>query len=86
MKILIYVKKIQIIEHEFGTDKVLLFTDLPSPYPVGVGNNQLIMEFNTERRGGIDYVKQNFMHDVEFPKNAIVEHINIKTGRHKIIS
>jgi len=84
MRMMFYIKKIQIMEREFGTDKVMVYTDLPSPFPVGVGNDNLIMEFDVHKGEGIKYVKQNFMHDAEFPHNPLVELIT-KNGEYRIV-
>lgn len=57
--ITIHVKKVTVfLTH--GTDKVHVETDLPSPYPKGVDNSNLTIEFNVQSDHGEEYVKRNF--------------------------
>ena len=43
-----------------GTDRVSIYTDLPSPHPVEVSNEDLVIEFQTKINSGVDYVKEHF--------------------------
>lgn len=54
------ITRIQIVLREYSTDLVLVYTDLPSPYPEEVSQQPLIFTFNVTRATGIDYVKKNF--------------------------
>lgn len=55
----IYIKKIVVMLTN-GTDKVSIFTDLPSPYPAAVSDQDLVLEFQTKVNSGVDYVKEHF--------------------------
>jgi len=55
MKIL----KATVLLREFGTDKVFLQTDLPSPMPL-VKDQKMSLSFDTERKYGADYVREHF--------------------------
>lgn len=80
MQQLLGIRKITILATENHTDKVSIHTTLPSSFPVGVGNDYLIMDFDVQKGKGIQYVKNNFNNCY------IIEHINGDTGEHKIIS
>lgn len=43
-----------------GTDKVSLHTTLPSPYPPEVTTQNLIIDFDTRKGAGVDYVREHF--------------------------
>ena len=43
-----------------GADEVSIFTKLPSPYPIDITDQDLVMSFKTQRNSGIKYVNQNF--------------------------
>ncbi len=78
MNVTFGIKKITVLTGLSGTDKVSIHTDLPSPFPPGVGNDYLIMDFEVQKGNGINYAKEHF------PYPFILEHINYKTGEHKI--
>ena len=43
-----------------GTDHVSLHTDMPSPYPPEVSTQPLIIDFQTTKGKGIEYVLEHF--------------------------
>ena len=43
-----------------GTDKVSLHTTLPSPYPPEVTTQNLMIDFDTRKGAGVDYVRKHF--------------------------
>ena len=43
-----------------GTDKVSLHTTLPSPYPKEVSTQDLVIDFDTTKSKGVDYVRKHF--------------------------
>ncbi len=54
------ISKIVILQRS-GTDLISIFTDLPSPYPQEVGDGlPLVINFETTKGWGVDYVKKNF--------------------------
>ena len=48
-----------------GTDKVSLHTTLPSPYPPEVTTQDLMIDFDTKKGAGVDYVRKHFGIDPE---------------------
>jgi len=85
MRIMFDIKKVTIMTDLSGADKISIHTDLPSPLPIGVGNDYLIVDFEVEKGKGIIYAKQNFTHPFTYPRITL-EHINAKTGEHRIIT
>lgn len=43
-----------------GTDRVTIHTDLPSPYPPEVSEDDLMIVFETRKGAGMDYVRKEF--------------------------
>ena len=60
----IYIKKIVVMLTD-GTDRVSIYTDLPSPYPVEVSDKDLVIEFQTKINSGVDYVREHFDYEPE---------------------
>jgi hypothetical protein len=80
MKYLLGIKKVTVLTELPGTDRVTIHTDLPSPFPIGVGNDYLIMDFEVQKGKGITYVKNNFGN-----LQIVLEQINCKTGEHRVL-
>lgn len=59
MKYPINIKKIVVMLTD-GTDRVSIYTDLPSPYPAEVSTRDLIIEFQTTINTGVDYIREHF--------------------------
>jgi len=59
--------KISILVRAYNTDYVIVFTDLPSSFPPGVSNDNLLLNFQTQKGKGLEYVRENFkdVKDVE---------------------
>lgn len=55
----IHIKRIVVLITD-GTDRVSIHTDLPSPYPPEVSDQNLMIDFNTRKGAGIDYVREHF--------------------------
>jgi len=55
----INIKKIVVLITN-GTDSVSIHTDLPSPYPAEVSTQDLMIDFQTRKGAGVDYVRENF--------------------------
>ena len=86
MRMMFDIKKIVVMtDFPMGTDEIELYIDLPSPFPIGVGNDRLIMNFDIQKGKGLAYAKNNFISPILFIKNPVIEHINMETGEHKII-
>lgn len=49
-----------VVEREYSTDKVILSTTLPSPFPPEVDNQPLSIIFETRKGDGADYVQKHF--------------------------
>ncbi|MCK4665544.1 hypothetical protein KAU33_02270 [Candidatus Dependentiae bacterium] len=43
-----------------GTDRVSIYTDLPSPYPAEISTDDLEIDFQTRKGSGVDYVREHF--------------------------
>jgi hypothetical protein len=43
-----------------GTDKVSVYTTLPSPFPPAVSDQPLCMDFAVQCNKGVQYVRNNF--------------------------
>jgi hypothetical protein len=56
---LIHIKKITVLL-SYGTDKVYIDTDLPSPFPISVSNDFLSLCFDVQANRGKEYVEKNF--------------------------
>ena len=50
------ISKIVVVSNRSGSDKVLIFTDLPSPI---YGDDNLVVSFSARKDGGSDYVREN---------------------------
>ena len=48
-----------------GPDTILLFTDLPSPFPPGISNDNLVIKFEATGGSGEEYVRKTFGVEVE---------------------
>lgn len=59
MKMEFEILKVTIVINE-GTDKVLVKTSLPCPYPPCITTDPLMMSFDITKGKGIDYVRKNF--------------------------
>lgn len=55
----IHIKKIVVLITD-GTDKVSIHTNMPSPYPPEVSNQDLMIDFDTKKGIGVDYVREHF--------------------------
>ena len=55
----LHIKKAVILITD-GTDKVSLHTTLPSPYPPEVSAQDLMIDFDTKKGAGVDYVRKHF--------------------------
>jgi len=86
MKILFDIRKIIVMTRSNGTDKVSFITNIQSPFPIDVGSDTLILDFEVQKGRGIQYIKNNFMHTYEHLKSPILEHIDLNTGEHRIIT
>jgi len=56
----IKVSKITILTRPGNTDYISIFTTLPSSFPPGISNDNLIISFEAQKGTGVDYVKNNF--------------------------
>ena len=55
----LHIKKVVVLITD-GTDRVSIHTDLPSPYPPEVSEQDLVIEFSTKKGAGMDYVRKEF--------------------------
>ena len=55
----IHIKKI-IVTITDKTDRVSILTDMPSPYPTEVDDQDLSIDFATKKNSGVDYVREHF--------------------------
>lgn len=55
----IHIEKVVVLITD-GTDSVSIHTDLPSPYPPEVSDQNLMIDFKTRKGAGIDYVREHF--------------------------
>ncbi|MDP3013767.1 MAG: hypothetical protein Q8M92_05950, partial [Candidatus Subteraquimicrobiales bacterium] len=65
------IKKIVIMTNLPGTDKISVYTHLPSPFP---GNDNLRMDFEVQKGKGIQYAKIWLVYP-----GVLIEHIDTKT-------
>lgn len=49
-----------VVLNTIGTDRVYVHTDLPSPYPLEVSDQPLMLAFDTQKGKGVEYVRANF--------------------------
>jgi hypothetical protein len=54
------IKSIDILIRRAGTDKVFVYTSLPSPFPLEVSVASLILSFDVMHGGGTEYVRKHF--------------------------
>ena len=54
------ITKAVILTRKYGTDKVILHTDLPSPFPPSVSQQSLFIEFDVQQGKGLEYVEKHF--------------------------
>lgn len=54
------IKRIVVFRNTHGTDRIYLYTDLPSPFPPGVADQSPAFQTDTVRGGGEQYVRDNF--------------------------
>jgi len=59
--------KISILLRKYHTDYVNIYTDLPTPFPPDISEDNLVLNFQTQRKKGLEYVRENFkdVKDVE---------------------
>jgi hypothetical protein len=55
----INIKRAIVLTHPYLTDKVALYTDLPSPFPI-YPTELLSLTFQVEAGKGLDYVTEHF--------------------------
>lgn len=55
----LHIKKIVVMIID-GTDRVSIYTDLPSPYPAEISTDDLEIDFQTRKGSGVDYVREHF--------------------------
>ena len=48
-----------------STDRVSIYTDLPSPYPAAVSDQDLVIEFQTKINSGVEYAREHFGYEPE---------------------
>lgn len=71
------ITKIKVMLREYGTDKVWLYTTLPSGMPA-LDDGPLVIQFDTVKGGGIEYARTHF-------RNVPVISIDGDTGEKKTI-
>ena len=64
MKYPINIKKIVVMLTD-STDRVSIYTELPSPYPVAVSDQDLVIEFQTKINSGAEYIREHFGREPE---------------------
>lgn len=74
----INITKISILTHTSGTDQVFVYTDMPSPFPIEVSDQNLMLKFDVQNGKGIEYVKKNF-------SRVIIETIDYRNGKKELI-
>jgi len=43
-----------------STDRITIHTDLPSPYPAEITTDDLMIDFQTTKGKGVEYVRKHF--------------------------
>ncbi len=55
----LHIKKIVVMITN-STDRVTIYTDLPSPYPAEITTDDLEIDFQTSKGRGVEYVREHF--------------------------